>query len=61
MILDLQTDLARAAAKAADEDGISLPDLVRRALVAMLVERGLYSEGGDEGLRPDELTSENDD
>ena len=62
MTLDLPPDLARALERAADEDGVAPPDLVRRALTAFLAGRGLLGGGaGVEGLRPDQLTAENDD
>jgi hypothetical protein len=62
MTLDLPPSLARALDKAADEDGVSPAEMVRRALTAFLAERGLLAAGSrEEGLRPDQLTSENDD
>jgi predicted transcriptional regulator len=62
MTLDLPPDLARALDRAADEDGVAPPELVRRALAAFLAERGLLAgRSKEEGLRPDQLTSENDD
>jgi hypothetical protein len=62
MTIDLPPDLARALDKAADEDGVAPPDVIRRALTVFLVERGLLPGASkEEGLRPDQLTSENDD
>ena len=59
--LRIEPRVRRAAEKAAAEDGRSLASLVEMLLIDHLRARGfLRGPGSDEGLRPDQLTAEND-
>ena len=59
--LRIRPALRRAAERAAAEDGASLPGLIEKLLTEHLSVRGLLrGPGSDEGLRPDQLSAEND-
>ena len=59
--LRLPPSLKKAAERAASDDHRSLTSLIEKLLFEHLAGKGyLRSSGSDQGLRPDQLSSDND-
>jgi hypothetical protein len=58
--LRLDHEVFRAVERAAHDDRCSVTSFVERLVADHLHAKGYLRRPGDEGLRPEELTSEND-